>query len=206
MAPSHAAGQACGAGLARPLDRLGLGRVIDIAFHLPSGWIDRVARDELMQADVGRVVAITVTPVEYRTSRSPRGPSRVLATDAHGNHVSLTYFGGSSGYMKKLLPLNAPRRVSGRLEQYGQELQIIHPELTEPGEELREREAVYPLSEGLTSRRMGSLAEQAVARAPDLPEWIEPGLKARRGWPDWREALARIHADPADALARAVQD
>ena len=180
--------------------------MIDIAFHLPSGWIDRVARDELMQADVGRVVAITVTPVEYRTSRSPRGPSRVLATDAHGNHVSLTYFGGSSGYMKKLLPLNAPRRVSGRLEQYGQELQIIHPELTEPGEELREREAVYPLSEGLTSRRMGSLAEQAVARAPDLPEWIEPGLKARRGWPDWREALARIHADPADALARAVQD
>lgn len=192
-----------GAALAKPLERLGLGRVVDLAFHLPSGWIDRVVRDELMQADVGRVVAITVTPVEYRTGRSPRGPSRVLATDAHGNHVSLTYFGGSSGYMRKLLPLNEPRRVSGRLEQYGQELQIIHPELTEPGEELREREAVYPLSEGLTSRRMGSLAEQALARAPDLPEWIEPGLRARRGWPDWREALARVHADPADALARA---
>ena len=35
-----------------------------------------------------------------------------------------------------------------------------------------------------------------------LPEWIEPGLKAHRGWPDWRDALERIHADPADAKAR----
>ncbi|RYD95414.1 MAG: ATP-dependent DNA helicase RecG, partial [Sphingomonadales bacterium] len=43
---------------------------------------------------------------------------------------------------------------------------------------------------------------QAIERAPELPEWIEPSLKARNGWPDWREALARIHADPADAKAR----
>jgi ATP-dependent DNA helicase RecG len=105
--------------------------------------------------------------------------------------------------VKKLLPLNEARRVSGRLDQYGQELQIVHPELGEPGEEVRAREAVYPLSEGLTSRRVAQLAEQAIARAPDLPEWIEPGLKAQRGWPDWREALARVHADPADGLAHA---
>ena len=190
-----------GEALAKPLDRLGLARVVDVAFHLPSGWIDRVVRDELTQADVGRVVSVAVTPVEHRISRSPRGPSRVLATDRHGNHVSLTYFGGSSGYVKKLLPLHAPRRVSGRLDQYGQELQIVHPELGEPGDDVREREAVYPLSDGLTSRRMGQLAEQAVARAPALPEWIEPGLKARRGWPDWRDALARVHADPGDTLA-----
>ena len=190
-----------GAALTKPLERLGLRRVVDVAFHLPSGWIDRVVRDELMQADVGKTIAITVTPVEHRVSRSPRGPSRVLATDAKGNYVCLTYFGGSSGYVKKLLPLGEARRVSGRLDQYGQELQIVHPELGEPGEEVREREAIYPLSEGLTSRRMGQLAEQAVARAPALPEWIEPGLKARRGWPDWRDALTRVHADPSDTLA-----
>ncbi len=192
-----------GAALARPLERLGLHRVVDVAFHLPTGWIDRVVRTELMQADVGRTISITLTPTEYRLSRSPRGPSRVLATDSHGNYVGLTYFGGSSGYVPKLLPLAEPRRVSGRLDQYGQELQIVHPELGEPGEEVRAREAIYPLSEGLTSRRMGQLAEQAVERAPALPEWIEPGLKARRGWPEWREALARIHVDPADAVARA---
>ncbi|UVO49548.1 ATP-dependent DNA helicase RecG [Sphingomonas sp. SUN019] len=190
-----------GPALAKPLDRLGLARVVDVAFHLPTGWVDRLPRDELDMADAGRTIAITLTPRDYRVS-SGRGPTRVHAVDALGNYVSLVYFGGSSGWVKKLLPLGEPKRVSGKLEQYGQELQIIHPDLGEPGEEFREREAIYPLSEGVTSRRIGALVDQALERAPDLPEWIEPSLKAQRGWPAWREALTRIHADPADAKAR----
>ena len=49
-----------------------------------------------------------------------------------------------------------------------------------------EREAIYPLSEGMTSRRLAALAAQAVERAPELPEWIEPSLKAKHDWPDWQ--------------------
>jgi ATP-dependent DNA helicase RecG len=186
--------------LAKPLERLKLSRVVDVAFHLPTGWVDRLNRTELMQADVGRVVAITLTPVEHRVSRG-RGPTRVQAVDGHGNYVSLVYFGGQSGYVKKLLPIGEPRKVSGRLDQYGQELQIVHPELADPDEAFREREPVYPLSEGLTARRLAALAEQAVARAPALTEWIEPSLKESRGWPGWREALAQAHLGP-DAKAR----
>ena len=189
-----------GPALAKPLERLKLERVVDIAFHLPAGHVDRWARDELMQADVGRTIAITLRPVDYRLSGG-RGPTRVQATDRRGNPVSLTYFGGASGYVKKLLPLGEPRRVSGRLEQYGQELQIVHPEI-EGDERFRDREAIYPLSEGITSRRLAALAAQAIARAPALPEWIEPGLKEARGWPDWRDALERVHLDPADLKAR----
>jgi ATP-dependent DNA helicase RecG len=190
-----------GPALAKPLDRLGLTRVVDVAFHLPTGWIDRVARDELMAADAGRVITITLTPREYRSSTG-RGPTRVMATDAHGNSVSLVYFGGHPGWAKKLLPIGEARRVSGRLDQYGDALQIVHPDLAEPDEDFRAREPIYPLSEGLTSRRLAALAVQAVERAPLLPEWIEPSLKAERGWPSWHEALVRIHADPADGKAR----
>ena len=193
-----------GPGLAKPLDRLGLSRVVDVAFHLPTGWVDRVARDELDMADAGRVIAITLTAQSYRSSNG-RGPTRVQATDALGNHVSLVYFGGHSGWAKKLAPIGEPRRVSGRLEQYGQELQIVHPDYVLPLEEAGdtpEREAIYPLSEGLTSKRMAQLAAQAVERAPDLAEWIEPGLLAKHEWPAWRAALMRIHADPSDAVAR----
>ncbi|WP_267393386.1 MULTISPECIES: ATP-dependent DNA helicase RecG [unclassified Sphingomonas] len=189
-----------GPALAKPLDRLGLKRVVDVAFHLPTGWVDRWPREELDASDVGRIIAITLTPTDYRVS-SGRGPTRVTASDAKGNTVSLVYFGGSSGWVKKLLPVGEPRRVSGKLEQYGETLQIIHPDLGDPGEEFREREPIYPLSEGLTSRRLGALATQSVDRAPVLGEWIEPSLKSQRGWPDWRDALARFHADPADKLA-----
>ncbi|MCT8000610.1 ATP-dependent DNA helicase RecG [Sphingomonas sanguinis] len=191
-----------GPGLAKPLERLRIARVVDVAFHLPTGHIDRFPREELMVSDAGRVIAIPLTVKEHRVSSSPRGPTRVRAEDAAGNSVALVYFGGNSGWVKKLLPIGETKVVSGRLDLYGQDLQIVHPDLGDSTEDFREREAIYPLSEGITSRRLGALAMQAAERAPELPEWIEPGLKAQRGWPDWREALARIHADPADAKAR----
>jgi ATP-dependent DNA helicase RecG len=190
-----------GAALAKPMERLGMARVVDVAFHLPTGWIDRLPRDELMQSDVGQTIVIPLTPVSYRFGGSARAPARVQAVDAHGNYVSLVFFGGNSGWAKKLLPLNEKRFVSGRLDQYGQELQIVHPEVSEEAE-IGGREAVYPCSEGITSKRIAALAAQAIERAPELPEWIESSLKAKNQWPDWREALARIHADPADAKAR----
>ncbi len=193
-----------GATLAKPLGRLGLTRVVDVAFHLPITWIDRKAVTELDMADAGRIVTATLTAVDYRPSGG-RGPFRIHATDGPGNYVSLVYFGGNSGWARKLLPLGEPRIVSGKLELYGQELQIVHPDfVVPPGDapDLPAREPVYALSEGLTNRRLGQLAEQALARARQLPEWIEPSLKAQEGWPDWREALVRAHADPADAKAK----
>ena len=190
-----------GPGLAKPLEKLGLRRAVDVAFHLPSGWVDRKHVDALDIADAGQVIAATVTPVDYRQG-GPRSPFRVNAADAQGNYITLVYFGGNPGWARKLLPLGQPKRVSGKLESYGQELQIVHPDVLEPGETLPAREAVYPLSDGLTAKRMAQLAAQALERAPALPEWIEPSLLAQRGWPAWREALARIHADAATGVAR----
>ena len=193
-----------GPGLAKPLERLGLRRIVDVGFHLPTGWIDRLPREELDAADVGRTIAITLTAREHRSGNG-RGPTRVLAEDARGNAVSLVYFGGHPGWAKKLLPVGEQRRVSGRLDRYGDALQIVHPDYALPPEEAEAvggREAIYPLSEGMTSKRLGALAAQAIERAPTLAEWIEPGLLAQREWPAWREAMQRIHADPSDAKAR----
>jgi ATP-dependent DNA helicase RecG len=193
-----------GAALAKPLEKLGLARAVDVAFHLPTGFVDRLPRTELDAADVGRVIAIPLTAVSYRFGSSPRSPARVQAVDAQGNHVSLIYFRGNSGWVKKLHPEGEPRWVSGKLEQYGQELQLVHPESAalDDAEAGSGREAIYRCSEGITSKRIAALAAQAIERTPELPEWIEPSLKTQQGWPDFRAALAGIHADPADAKAR----
>ncbi|HEX8621446.1 MAG TPA: ATP-dependent DNA helicase RecG, partial [Allosphingosinicella sp.] len=192
-----------GPALAKPLKRLGLNRVVDILFHLPVSWIERKKVDVLDMADAGGVVTVVVTPVDYRQG-GPRSPFRVYVTDREGNYLSLTYF-HNPGWAKKQLPLGVPKVVSGRMEMYGQELQMVHPDyVLEPGEalDLPEREPVYPLSEGLTSRRMADLAGQALARAPDLREWIEPSLLATRGWPAWREALEAVHHSRGAGAAR----
>ena len=192
-----------GPALAKPLKRLGLERVVDLLFHLPTGWIERKRVDVLDVADAGSVVTVVVTPVDYRQSGG-RGPFRVFATDRAGDYVTLTYF-NNPGWAKKQLPLGVPKVVSGRMEQYGQDLQIVHPDyVLDPADalDLPEREPVYPLSEGITSRRLGDLARQALARAPALGEWIEPSLLAARGWPDWQEALAEAHGGRGGPAAR----
>jgi ATP-dependent DNA helicase RecG len=189
--------------LAKPLHRLKLDRVVDILFHLPVSWIDRKRVSRLDEADVGRTITIELTARDYRQSGG-RGPFRIHAEDAGGDYITLTYF-NNPGWGKKQLPLGEARIVSGRLDRYGQDLQMVHPDyVLMPGEAgtIPEREPVYPLSEGLTNNRLGDLAAQALARRPALAEWIEPSLKAKHGWPDWAEALEMAHRDPAAAKAR----
>ncbi|HEY0148501.1 MAG TPA: ATP-dependent DNA helicase RecG [Allosphingosinicella sp.] len=192
-----------GPALAKPLKRLGLERVVDVLFHLPVSWVDRKRVDVLDAADAGKVVTVLVTPVDYRQAGG-RGPFRVYATDRAGNYLTLTFF-NNPGWAKKQLPLGQLKVVSGRMETYGQELQMVHPDhVLEPAQalDLPEREPVYALSEGITSRRLGDFAGQALGRAPELGEWIEPSLLAARGWPGWKQALTQAHADPAEGAAR----
>ncbi len=181
--------------LKKPLDRLGLTRVRDVVYHLPERFVTRRAVGNLDEASVGEQVVVALTPVEHQASRG-RGPYRVLAQDAVGNVCALTYFGRASYSAKKQLPVGERRWVVGKLDQYGQILQIVHPDhVSEEGGEALGRlcEPVYPLSEGLMQTKVASLVEQSLARLPDLPVWIEPGQIAKAGWPDWRDALYLAH-------------
>ncbi len=192
-----------GKGLAKPLGRLRIELIVDMLFHLPSGWIDRKRVASVEMEDAGRVVTALLTPIEYKAG-GPRSPLRIQAQDKAGNVLSLVYF-NNPGWAKKLLPIGEEKAVSGRLELYGQELQIVHADIVAKPAEIDDiplREPVYPLSEGLTNKRLSQLAEQALERAPDLPEWIEPGLLDSKGWPAWRAAISAIHANPADDKAR----
>src|SRR3954451_718669 len=191
------------------LKRLDLTRVLDVLYHLPTGAIERIRAPAATAGLLGRNVIIELTPFDTRESRSGRGPMRVFSADADGNTISLIYF-NNPGWAKRQLPKGEKRVVSGKLEQYGEEWQIIHPEVAEPGKgpEPAIREPVYPLTEGLTNRRMGELAREALERARELPEWIEPGLAQREGWRAWRAALAEAHREPGadDARRRLAYD
>ncbi len=184
-----------GPGLARPLEKLGLTRIRDFIYHLPDRFVQRRAVANLDEASVGENVVIQLTPIEYR-SAAARGPFRVLASDAIGNICSLTYFGRNSGWAKKSLPLGETRWIAGRLDQFGQTLQIVHPDhvAEEGGAALGTLcEPVYPLSEGLTQGRTAALVQQALNTPTELPEWIEPSLMAKTQWPGWRDALVLAH-------------
>ncbi|WP_338465716.1 ATP-dependent DNA helicase RecG [Novosphingobium sp. ZN18A2] len=193
--------------LAKPLDKLGLTRIRDLAYHLPERFVDRRTVANLDEASVGEQIIVPLTVREHRAS-SGRGPFRVLAEDAAGNIVALTYFGRASYSARKQLPVGEKRWVSGRLDQFGQTLQIVHPDhvANEAAGALGTLcEPVYALSEGLTQPKVAALVHQALEQLPELPEWIEPGLLQRMDWPAWHDALhlahKNVHKAARDRLA-----
>lgn len=183
--------------LRKPLERLGLTRIRDLAYHLPERFVSRRSLADLDEGSEGEQVIIALTPIEHRAPRpGGRGPYRVLAQDAKGNICALTWFGKAAYTAKKLLPVGEARWVAGRLDRYGDMLQIVHPDHIEAESAAnlaRLNEPVYRLSDGLTQPRIGGLVAQALARLPELPEWIEPGQLAKAGWPAWRDALHLAH-------------
>jgi len=188
--------------LTRGLHRLDLRRAVDVLFHLPTGSVERVRAPAASPVLLGRQVVLEVTPFEARQSAG-RGPTRIYAADGEGNVITLAFF-NHGGWAKKQLPLGERRIVSGKLEAYGDQWQMVHPDVVEPGRaEPPLKESVYPLTEGLTSKRLRELAAQALERAPDLREWIEPSLLQQRGWAPWRAAVASAHAEPGDTAVRA---
>ena len=196
--------------LKKPLDRLGLTRVRDLAYHLPERFVTRRAVDNADEAGEGEQIVIRLTVTEHRGGRSPRAPYRVLAQDTLGNVLALTYFGRASYTAKKQLPVGETRWVAGKLERFGDMLQIVHPDhVVEEGGDTLQRlcEPVYRLSEGLTQPRLGGLIAQALGKAPELPEWIEESQRAKHAWPSWREAIGQAHkADHRDARDRLAYD
>ncbi len=185
-----------GPGLAKPLERLGLERVKDVLYHFPANWTYRKAVSLLDVADVGSNIIVTVTVMDHRNSNNDRAPLRIFVADVAGNYLTLTFFGRNGGWARKQLPVGEKRIISGKLERYGDELQMVHPDHVVPVDSDTSpglAEPIYPLSDGLTNKRMGQLAGAALQDVPDLAEWIEPTLVASRNWPNWAAAMGSVH-------------
>src|SRR3546814_16959765 len=124
------------------------------------------------------------------------------------DHVRLVYFGRTSGLARKLFPLGEARRVSGRLDLYGDMRQIVHPDhVAEPGDEgaIAIHEPVYPLTEGLTNARLSQLAAVALDRRPELPELIDAPLLPPRHWPAGPAAMEAREARKSAGEGSSVQ-
>jgi len=172
-------------------------RLVDLLLHLPSSVIDRRAQPKIRDAVPGTVVTLEVTIDRHRPSppRNARAPYLVYASDDTGD-VVLTYFRAKADYIEKLLPVGSKRYVSGTLQMFDGVPQIVHPDrvVDEAGfAKLSGIDPVYPLTEGLALGSLRRAVVQALAKLPDLPEWISPDVIRRCHFPPIKEALNRVH-------------
>lgn len=168
----------------------------DLLFHLPHNLIDRTRRDTIRGLDFPAMATVEVTIGMHQPPRTRGRPYRVQVQDAV-QEFQLVFFQARGDYLQKILPTGQKRLVSGKVELFDGIAQMVHPDyILRPDESdtLPTVEPVYPLAAGLTQKLVAKAARAALARAPDLAEWIDAALIEREGWPDWLAALIAAHA------------
>jgi ATP-dependent DNA helicase RecG len=178
-------------------------QVVGLLWHLPSGIVDRRFTPTVAQAPEGRIATFTVR-VDAHQPGHGKAPYKVRCHDETA-FLHLVYFHAKRDWLEKLLPVDSARIVSGRVERFNNQVQILHPDLVVSAAEketMKLVEPVYPLTEGLQPRVLQKAIEAALSRAPDLPEWIDAELVRRNGWQGWRAALREAQApEDEDALS-----
>jgi ATP-dependent DNA helicase RecG len=182
------------------MEKLAGDKVVSLCWHLPTGLIDRRLAPKLAEAQEGAIVTLTLLVDGHIKPGNPRLPYKVRCRDETG-FIHLVFFNARPDYLQKALPVGEVRAVSGRVERYGAELQMTHPDYIVPLAELatlQKVEPVYRLTAGLTPKVLGKAMREALARAPELPEWQDPAYLKRQGWAAWRPALLAVHAPESE--------
>ncbi len=178
------------------LEKVAGPNVVDLYWHLPNGLIDRRYAPSIAEAQPGVIATLTLTVLTHRKPANRRMPYKVICEDDTGK-IELVFFHAHEDYLRKNLPEGEVRVVSGKLESFGNGLQITHPDhigtLAEI-DQLKTVEAVYPLTAGLTLKSVTKAVSGALANMPELPEWIDANLVEREKWQGWKPALLAAHA------------
>ena len=179
-------------------------RVIDVLWHMPTGLIDRRAEPSVADAVPGTIATLRLRVLKHKPG--PRGnrkaPHRVTCEDDTGP-VTLVFFHADRAFIERQLPLGEERFVSGRIEVYGDSIQMTHPDYIvsiDARDQLPMLEPVYPLTAGLSGKVLLKATRQALANVPILPDWQNEAWLKQQQWPSLKDALNRIHIplDPAD--------
>ncbi len=185
-----------GARTAKNFAPLGVERPRDLLFLLPHAGVDRSRRASIRDVVPPCVVTVEVEVLAHFPPRRQAGPYRVTVRDK-SLEFQLVFFHARSDYLQGLLPTGQRRVVSGKVELFDGVAQMVHPDhVLRPEEagDLPAFEPVYPLTAGVTQKIIARAAAGALARLPDLAEWIDAPLLAREGWPGWKAALTAVHA------------
>lgn len=180
------------------LERLVDGEAIwDLLLHMPERWLDRRPRDSFDDLIADEVATVRGEVHEVKAPYNDRAPTRVTMYDGSG-FLTLTYFRADGRWLQSQFPIGKERIVSGRVTEWQGERQMSHPDFVlDPakGEFPPPVEPIYPLTAGLTNKRVHAATKAALEYVDaSWPEWVDPHLLKAQHWPSFKTALEWVHA------------
>ena len=173
-------------------------KVLDLLLHLPVDFVDRRFSPPIAEAPEGRIATMEVLVTSHQPNPRANLPYRVKVRDDSGV-MSLVFFRANKGWIEKQLPDREKVIISGKVEYYQGNAQMVHPDIApvEERESLETVEPIYPLTAGVTNKTLRKSMAGALGFMTALPEWLDAAYKTRNEWANWDVALETAHAPEA---------
>ncbi len=172
---------------------IGGGKILDLLWHKPVDFVDRSFAPKIADAQDGKVATLEITVMKHNAPPKRSMPYKVWCTDDTGA-INLIFFNANKEWTEKQLPVGKKVFVSGRVEVYQGNRQMVHPDyIADTKENIETVEPIYPLTAGLTNKAVRKAVTGALVFLPTLEEWCDPAFKRLHKWPDWKDAVTNLH-------------
>ena len=170
-------------------------KLINLLLHIPYNVIKRKNLENLLEAPLKTNITIKVKIIKHIPSIFKRQPYKVKCF-CGDIPLDLVFFNARHPVIKKNLPLDSERLISGKIENFRNNYQITHPtHINEVNKfnNIKEIEPVYGLTAGLNQKIIQKAINHALKFIPDLEEWIDKDIVNKYSFISWKKTLIKIH-------------
>lgn len=203
-----------GAAIEKKMAQKGLYTVDDLLYFIPVRWLDRSTIKKIGELRAGDECSILATVDSYRSmffrhSRK-KGFEMIVADDT--GFLSLKWFQWSKGYLGRICEKGLSVMVSGKVGQFGEMLQIVHPDVAvledgETPEKSRPVVPVYSQIEGVKQGFVRNIVEEAVRASSGVSLCvIPPRVENDHGLIPLGDAMRLVHGMDGTAFDTANID
>jgi ATP-dependent DNA helicase RecG len=169
--------------------------IFDLLWRLPKSYTDRSLTCDICDLQIGKIQTINIIPTKYQFPRIRNLPNKVNCEDQTGK-IDCIFFNSYEGYVRKILPLNEPVSISGKITSYKGRYQITNPTYVSKDSSLIERvHNTYSLTEGITEKTYTKIINQILKNLPTLNEWHNKEILKLFDNESWNNSIIKLH-DP----------
>ena len=191
-----------GSKIKRLLKRKKIEKISDLLWNFPQGYTDRSNVQTLDKLKIGKITTIKVKVIKFNFPRIRNLPNKVICEDEKGK-IDIVFFNSREGYIRKILPINSFVIISGKINYFKKNYQIVNPAYVVPIEKEKYVNKVIPkysLTEGLTEKIYRKLIEQVLKKIVDLDEWHNKEILEKIGNVSWRKSIFYLQGESENDL------
>lgn len=187
--------QGVGEKAAEALARIRIRNVKDLLLHIPINILERKFMPPILKDGEQVILQLNVEILEQPNSKFSRNKPYKIYCSYNKYHVNLVYFNFAPYYIIDKLSVNQKITVCGKLDFFGKEYSISHPEIDITGSnKFIKTQVIYPLTRGLTSSQLTKYVSMVFRSLKNMPEdWISNEIKNNNSWLNFKENLFALH-------------